>query len=201
MSNDRRTNESFKMFEDNELRDERALSQVKKFKPLIPQFRPNSTYITQFMIIMVLSGFQIGYAMMCINRIEEFMQIKFDWPNESEATYISILTGVGIVGLAFGSLTSGYLMKDGRKRCMLIATAIGVIGVSIEMIDNFWVIAVGRLIYGYSCGIYAPCIGRYIEEVLPVHLLPTLFPIYTCGMAASAILVMMAAIILPNISN
>lgn len=150
---------------------------------------------------MVVSGFQIGYAMMCINRMDEFFNIKYNWPQNMHALYIAILTGAAIVGLAFGSLTSGVLMKSGRKRCMLIATAIGVTGICIEMIDNFWVISVGRLIYGFACGIYAPCIGRYIEEMLPAHLLPQLFPIYTCGMAASAILVMMAAIILPNVAD
>ena len=94
---------------------------------------------------------------------------------------MALITAVAIVGLAVGSLTSSLLMTKGRKQCMLIATAIGIVGVLIELIDNFWVICFGRLIYGFSCGIYAPCIGRYIEEMVPMHLLATLFPIYTCG--------------------
>lgn len=153
------------------------------------------------MIIVVLAGFQIGYAMLCINRMTEFLTIKYDWPEEMQPLYIAVITGAAIVGLAFGSLASGVLMKRGRKRCMLIACAIGVTGCCIEMIDNFWVISFGRLIYGLACGISAPCIGRYIEEMLPAHLLSQLFPIYTCGMAFSAILVMMSAIVLPDIAN
>ena len=42
---------------------------IVKFKPLIHKFRPNTKYLTGFMIIMVISGFQIGYALMSVNRI------------------------------------------------------------------------------------------------------------------------------------
>lgn len=81
---------------------------------------------------------------------------------------------------------------------MLIATAIGVSGILIEMIDNYWVIMSGRLIYGYACGLYSPCIGRYIEETVPMHLVSSLFPIYTCGLTAAAIIVMLASIMIPH---
>ncbi len=97
----------------------------------MPKFRTNRTYITKFMIIMVLAGFQIGYAMLSINRIDEFMKIRYSWKDDVEDKYITFLTVSAIFGLAFGSLASGTLMKDGRKRCMLIGTAIGVFGIII----------------------------------------------------------------------
>jgi len=150
------------------------------------------------MFVMTLSGLQIGYAMLCINRIEELFKLKYNWTKAQEPLYMALLTAMAIVGLAAGGFTAGVLMTKGRKRCMLISIGIGVTGVCIEMVDNFWVICFGRLIYGFACGVASPCIGRYIEETVPMHLVSALFPIYTCGLTTASIIVMLAAFILPK---
>jgi len=174
-----------------------TVSESVKNKPVLPKYPPNKVFISIFMFIQVISGLQIGYAMTCLNRMDTFLKIKYDWPKNLVSTYTSLLTASAIIGLAFGGFTSGRLMTKGRKQCMLIATVVGVVGVGIEMIDNMWAIFIGRLIYGYACGLYSPCIGRYIEEVVPMHLVSALFPIYTCGMSAAGVLVMATATVLP----
>jgi SP family facilitated glucose transporter-like MFS transporter 1 len=136
--------------------------------------------------------------MMCINRLSVIFSLKFKWEKQYQAINLAILTASGIVGLAIGGFTSGALMTKGRKQCMLIATAVGVTGIMIEMVDSYPVILVGRVIYGFSCGLYSPCIGRYIEETVPMHLVSALFPIYTCGITAASIIVMGASMMLPK---
>lgn len=74
-------------------------------------------------------------------------------------------------GLAIGSITGGKIISIGRKKVVFITSLIGIIGVSLSMITNIWVILVGRLIYGYSTGIVSVLVPRYIEETVPFYLI------------------------------
>lgn len=101
-------------------------------------------------------------------------------------------------GLAIGAFVAGRLMAIvGRKQTMIIGSLIGIVGVSIEMISNYWCIIVGRIIYGLSAGIYSVCVGRYIEETVPHELLTIYAPIYTCGTSVAKMVVMLIAAGLP----
>ena len=124
-------------------------------------------YLVGFITVHILAGMQVGYVLACMNQLDDTMQAKFAWPKNLVTTYRAVTGSCGIFGLAIGALAAGRLMAIGRKPTMLIASVIGIFGVLIEMIENFPAIIIGRIIYGFSSGIYSVCVGRYIEETVP----------------------------------
>ena len=89
-------------------------------------------------------------------------------------------------------------MSYGRKNAMLVGSVIGFVGVGIEMIESYWLIVLGRIIYGAGAGVYSVCTSRYLEELVPNHLLSTLLPVYICGTSMAKLVVVMTALGLPD---
>jgi MFS family permease len=52
-----------------------------------------------------------------------------------------------------------------------MATYISIVGVSITMYFNVVAFCVGRFIWGIGCGIFSVSVSRFIDEVVPSHLL------------------------------
>lgn len=52
-----------------------------------------------------------------------------------------------------GAYIAGILMKHGRRRILLAASVIGILGVAITIYQRFYAIVIGRLIYGFACGL------------------------------------------------
>jgi len=52
-----------------------------------------------------------------------------------------------------GAYVAGILMKHGRRRVLLASSVIGIVGVAITVYQRFYAIILGRLIYGFACGL------------------------------------------------
>ena len=72
--------------------------------------------------------------------------------------------------MAIGAGVGGKLMQFGRRRALLLISAIGVIGVSIGLINitAFYVLIFGRITLGFCTGLFGATLPRYIEEYLPL---------------------------------
>ena len=90
--------------------------------------------------------------------------------------------------MMIGSALSGLAIKKGRRLILIIASIIGIIGVSITIIECFYLIILGRLIYGLSCGLIAVAMPRYMEEVLPCNLM-SMYAGYYCFSFAQAVII------------
>ena len=66
-----------------------------------------------------------------------------------------------------GALISAQLMKAGRRRALLIACALGLVGVTVTARLDYFTILLGRFMFGTSAGIMAVTIPRFIEETTP----------------------------------
>ena len=61
-------------------------------------------------------------------------------------------------------------MKIGRRKSMLIACWIGVVGVGMTYYMNLYSLVAGRALFGISTGLFS-CIGpKYVEETIPENL-------------------------------
>ena len=87
----------------------------------------------------------------------------------------------GILGMALGAISGGKIVKVGWKKSYLIGCFIGLIGVGISVIETIPTILVGRLIFGFACGIHSISVPRYMEEVIPNNIYPIFSPIFMCS--------------------
>jgi len=68
-----------------------------------------------------------------------------------------------------GSLFSGYFLKYGRWKCIIITNAMIIVGSGISVIMDKDLISlfIGRFIYGIGAGGCAVFCPKYISEVAP----------------------------------
>lgn len=98
-----------------------------------------------------------------------------------------------------GALTSGKLMQYGRRKLLIIASLISIVGVGITLVTNEIAICVGRLIWGLGCGVYSVVIPRYMDEIIPPYLLSKYgILVNSAGMFGEMLAMLMGAI-LPKI--
>lgn len=46
---------------------------------------------------------------------------------------------------------------------------VGIVGSGISMVQNIPCLLIGRILFGFTCGLQSVCIPRYIEETVPQH--------------------------------
>lgn len=96
-----------------------------------------------------------------------------------------------------GATVGGKLISIGRLKVLTIASIIGIIGVGITLIMNINFILGGRLLYGFSTGLIAVAMPRYMDEVLPSSLISLYGGMYCFSFAIATILAYLLALGLP----
>ena len=81
-----------------------------------------------------------------------------------------IVQSVTTAGAAIGALFSGNIAFLGKWNCIIISNVILVIGVALTLVPNFYVLCVGRAIYGISVGAFSVFCPKYIAETAPVEI-------------------------------
>lgn len=64
-----------------------------------------------------------------------------------------------------GPVASGL----GRWKAIIVCNIILLVGAGLQFVDNFIVFTIGRLIYGYSAGLFSFLTPKYISEVSPTE--------------------------------
>ena len=80
-----------------------------------------------------------------------------------------------------GAITAGKIMQRGRRRLLLFACFVGMIGTGINLILNMWALIIGRIILGISCGFMTVSAPRMLEEYVPPHLYSSLAPLFVAA--------------------
>ena len=97
-----------------------------------------------------------------------------------------------------GSTIGGPLIAIGRLKTLDIAAVIGILGVGLTLIQNIEAILAGRLLYGFSTGLIAVAWPRYMDEVLPSHLMGLYGGMYCFSFAIATIIAYLLALGLPS---
>ena len=103
-----------------------------------------------------------------------------------------------IVGLAAGAMFGGKIILIGRRKTMILMNLIGMVGVSMTLIENLWMLLIGRVIYGLAVGVESVCMPRYVEEYLPLHKYSLCIGIYAFSINIGSLFALTDAIILPK---
>jgi MFS family permease len=76
-----------------------------------------------------------------------------------------------------GALISLWLMKHGRRITLYATTCCSAVCICLLVIENQWVILIGRFLLGFPMGFIAVSTGRLLEEFTPMHLFSQVFTI------------------------
>ena len=108
--------------------------------------------------------------------LTSLIEAKYGWETGSDESdeHFEILNIALRVGVILGSLTGGPIVKYGRRLCLIIGCAIGVVGVALTIPINFPLFVTGRFITGIAHGITTVGASRYIEEYIPLALFGTM---------------------------
>lgn len=101
-------------------------------------------------------------------RLYNFMRYRYDWPPELVATYDSLLASSHQPTALIACMFTPKLLKSGRLKTMYVSLVISMISVGIQMIDNMWIILLGKTLIGFALGIVITGAGRLIQEYVPV---------------------------------
>lgn len=110
----------------------------------------------------------------------------------------SLISSALSVGAMFGASTGGRLIPKGRRFTVFISAALGIVGCSLTVWKNKYLIIIGRIIYGMSSGCLAAAINRYVDEYIPLKWFSSVAPIYSVGLNIGTLTATFTAAILPN---
>ena len=72
--------------------------------------------------------------------------------------------------MAIGAFTAGKVIPYGRRLSMIFASTVGIVGVSLTLIQNFYLLLLGRIIWGFAAGAEGVISIRMIGEYVPAHM-------------------------------
>lgn len=130
-------------------------------------YKKGATYA--YVFTAALGGFFFGYIMSCFNIVLSFVEyVAYSQPVEQSFT--SWITALVPLGAGAGSLLTGKIASSiGRKKTMMLADVIGIIGTVLTCLPSPWPLLFGRLIQGYSVGSNSSIVPLYISEVAPLE--------------------------------
>lgn len=109
-----------------------------------------------FILLEMLSGLNLGYGLTYLNQCASLLYIKNGWTSVNEKTWhISVLGSSMIVGQWLGSGIAGTIMRESRRKALMLSIIVGVVGCFLTLISIkvFWLLNFGRFLYGISSGI------------------------------------------------
>ena len=89
----------------------------------------------------------------------------------------------------------------GRRKVQLIFNLLGIFGVAICMIENLWMLCIGRLIYGFAVGVESVGMPRYLDEVVPLRRYNVCIALYVLAINLGYVFALDSAILLPPDEN
>jgi MFS family permease len=105
-----------------------------------------------------------------------------------------------IVGQWLGSGIAGKLMRESRRRALLVSIILGVFGCLMTLINVkiFWLLNFGRFLYGISSGIGSVVTPRFIEDFTPLYLYAIIATSFVFSQMVGIFLALSDAYILPS---
>ena len=80
----------------------------------------------------------------------------------------------------------------------MICCCIAITGVLIALVQDFWLIVLGRLIQGLASGIQSVATPRYIEEYVPLQMYGTVMGAFVCFINIGSLIALCSGAILPD---
>ena len=100
--------------------------------------------------------------------------------------------------MAAGAFTGGKIIPYGRRLSMILTSLIGSFGVGLTMIENFYVLLIGRIFFGFATGSQGVIVIRMINEYVPDSIASVCFGIFVATQNFSAFIALLFGLVLPK---
>ena len=129
----------------------------------------NNCYFFGLLLTVSLGMIQFGYMIGSWNAASAAYGKKEGWDEDEQTTKVMLVQSLTTLGAAIGALCSGFIASIGRWNCLILANVVLVAGVLLTLVSEFWVLCVGRFIYGLAVGSFNVFCPKYIAEVSPIE--------------------------------
>mmetsp|Transcript_17562 Transcript_17562/g.12526 ORF Transcript_17562/g.12526 Transcript_17562/m.12526 type:complete len:277 (-) Transcript_17562:580-1410(-) len=109
----------------------------------------------------------MGWLMVGVNTLIPVFQDHYVWTNEESDLYNTLISTIGLIGSAIGSLLGGKILQYSRRRGVVIFDIVAIVGLSLMMIQNVTALLIGRFIYGFGCGVLSTATTVIIGDMVP----------------------------------
>lgn len=93
---------------------------------------------------------------------------KFGWDDNQIKLYGTLIGNAGLFGILFGSVFGGPLINGGRRRAIFLLCSFIFVGSGLSLIETIPTIIIGRIINGFSAGVFNMiCSKSMFESVTP----------------------------------
>ena len=113
-----------------------------------------------------LGSFIFGYNVGVFTSVQPCVSSSLGW-GSSESSLIPLMTAIMYMGGFMGALLSGALKRFGRRKSIMLADWINIIGVCIIVIPHTISFGIGRFITGFSSGMFCSLCPLYVNERTP----------------------------------
>lgn len=127
-------------------------------------------YLLCLLFTVSLGTIQFGYLIGSWNTASAAYGKRSGWNEDEQYLNVMIVQSVTTAGAAIGALFSGNIAFLGRWNCIIIANVFLIVGVILTLISEFWVLCLGRVIYGISVGAFSVFCPKYISETAPTEI-------------------------------
>ena len=110
-----------------------------------------------------------GYNLTVFNSLRLFLQRNV-FPDASEQTIANLASVVNLVAIAGSYFAGRFVSSYGRRKTLLMADVVGIIGSCCCIIHSLPIIFVGRILIGFSIGINSAVMPLYNVEMSPLAL-------------------------------
>ena len=153
-----------------------------------------------------LGAINVGIFYNILNACMHQLIDLFHWDDLQSRINIGLLSALIPMGVIVGGFFGGFLSDCcGRRKTLMLADIITIIGAIMTLSTNFHTLSIGRLICGIGCGFNFNVIPVYIREMSPSEISGELGGSFKFGYCAGMLIVFLQALILPlpnnNITN
>ena len=129
----------------------------------------NMCYLFCLLITISFGTIQFGYSIASWNTANDAFVRLQNWDKEKATSFQTQAQTITTLGAAIGALFSGPVLSIGRWNCILLTNLFVIVGAGLTLIDDEYLVLVGRFFYGVSCGCFSVFCPKYISEVAPVE--------------------------------
>ena len=113
----------------------------------------------------------MGGALSATNAAWPDLQTHFNLENSNGILAPkTIVSAASILGTAIGSIVGGSIIVNSRRKPILFFNFIIILGCFLAIYDNFTVICIGRLVFGFATGVLLAAAPKIIEETVPANI-------------------------------